>query len=185
MKVLQTRLDQYDNSWFKPGNPFKRILWYYTNTLIFNNGFFPFSGLKVMLLKLFGAKIGQGVVIKPHVNIKYPWFLSIGDHTWIGEKVWIDNLCEVRIGAHCCLSQEAFLLTGNHHYKKSTFDLMTRPIILEDGVWIGAKATVAPGVVCYSHSLLTVGSIAVKNLEAFSIYSGNPATKVRERIIES
>ena len=57
------------------------------------------------------------------MNIKYPWFLAIGDHTWIGEKVWIDNLAEVAIGANCCVSQGAMLLCGNHNYKKSTFEL--------------------------------------------------------------
>ena len=182
---MQVRLDTYDNRWFNPGNPVKRILWYYTNAIFFHSYLFPISGIKVALLKLFGAKVGKGVVIKPNVNIKYPWFLSIGDYTWMGEKVWIDNLCEVRIGSHCCLSQESYLLTGNHNYKKSTFDLITQSIILEDGVWIGAKAVVAPGVVCHQNALLTVCSVASQSLDANSIYSGNPAVKIRERIIKS
>jgi putative colanic acid biosynthesis acetyltransferase WcaF len=107
----------------------------------------------------------------------------VGDFTWIGEKVWIDNLAEVKIGSHCCLSQGAFLLTGNHNYKKSSFDLIIGSITLEDGAWVGAKSTVCPGVIMHSHSLLTVGSIATKSLEAYGIYSGNPATKVKERTI--
>jgi putative colanic acid biosynthesis acetyltransferase WcaF len=143
------------------------------------------GSVKIFLLKVFGAKVGKGVVIKPHVRIKYPWKLSIGNHSWIGEGVWIDNLAEVHIGSHCCLSQGAFLLCGNHDYSKSTFDLMIGPIILKDGSWIGAKSIVCPNVVMESHSVLSVGSVATKNLEAFKIYSGNPATFVRERKIQS
>ena len=92
----QTDLSKYDNSWYKPGgNPLSRLMWYFVNALFFINPLNPFSGLKVFWLKLFGAKIGKGVIIKPGVNIKYPWHLSIGNHCWIGEKVWIDNLTPV------------------------------------------------------------------------------------------
>ena len=101
----------------------------------------------------------------------------------IGEHVWIDNLVPVSLGANCCISQGAMLLTGNHNYKKSTFDLITGEIHLEDGVWIGAKAVVCPGVICRSHSLLTVGSVATSSLEAYCIYQGNPAQKIRDRRI--
>lgn len=144
---------------------------------------FPVNGIKVFLLKLFGARIGPGLVIKPSVNIKSPWLLKAGAHCWIGEHVWIDNLVPVSLGDNCCLSQGAMLLTGNHNYKKSTFDLITGEIHLEDGVWIGAKAVVCPGVKCRSHALLTVGSVATSTLEAYSIYQGNPAQKVRERVV--
>ena len=128
-----------------------------------------------MLLRMFGARIGSGVVVKPRVTIKYPWKLAVGDHSWIGEQVWIDNLDQVTIGAHVCISQGALLLCGNHDYKKPTFDLITGPIVLENGVWIGAKASVAPGVTCGSHSVLAMGGVATKNLEAWKVYQGNPA----------
>jgi len=184
MKGGSTRLSSYNNSWYRPGtNSFKRVLWYFTNIVFFINPMNPVSSLKVALLRLFGAKVGKGVRINPSVNIKYPWHLEVGDFCWIGENVWIDNLTTVKIGANSCLSQGAMLLTGNHNYKKATFDLMVSLIVLEEGVWIGAKATVCPGVTCRSHSVLTVGSVATKDLEAFSIYQGNPAIKVKERRI--
>lgn len=132
---------------------------------------------------MFGADIGKGVVIKPGVNIKSPWLLTIGDHVWIGENAWIDNLVRVRIGNSACISQGAMLLTGNHDYTKSSFDLITGEIILEEGVWIGAKAVVCPGVICRSHAVLTVSSVASSELEAYSIYRGNPAVKIRDRKI--
>ena len=99
----------------------------------------PSSCLKVRLLRMFGAKMGRGVIIKPSVNIKYPWNLVVGDYTWIGENVWIDNLTQVTMGRNVCISQGAMLLCGNHNYRKTTFDLMIGSITLEDGVWVGAQ----------------------------------------------
>jgi putative colanic acid biosynthesis acetyltransferase WcaF len=159
------------------------MLWYFVNALFLINPLNPVSSLKIWLLRKFGAKVGRGVTVKPNVNIKYPWLLKVGDHVWIGEGVWIDNLTSVTIGDHVCLSQGALLLTGNHNYKKNTFDLITGPITLEDGVWIGAKSVVCPGVRCSSHSVLAVGSVAAKDLKPYFIYQGNPAAPVRERII--
>ena len=144
---------------------------------------FP-SSFKTKLLKLFGAKMGTNVVIKPNVNIKYPWFLTIADDSWIGESVWIDNLAQVNIGKNVVLSQNAYLLTGSHDYKKETFDLILGEITLEEGVWIGAKAVVCPNVTGFSHSVLAVGSVTTHNMEAYTIYQGNPAVKKRERVIK-
>ncbi|MGY6562999.1 MAG: WcaF family extracellular polysaccharide biosynthesis acetyltransferase [Luteibaculaceae bacterium] len=179
-----TQHSQFNNRWYKPGSKVKIAAWYLVNAVFFKSGFMPVSGLKVFLLRLFGATIGQNVVIKPRVNIKYPWLLSVGHYTWIGEEVWIDNLAQTSLGENVCLSQGAMLLCGNHNYKKSSFDLVVRPISLENGVWIGAKAVVCPGVVASSHALLTVGSVATSNLEPYGIYQGNPAVKIKQRVIE-
>ena len=181
---MYTDLSQFNNSWYRPGNPLKRMTWYMVNRLFLNTNIPYPSRLKIMLLKLFGAKMGAGVMIKPKVSIKYPWFLSIESNAWIGENVWIDNLAQVTIGSNVCLSQGSLLLCGNHNYKKSTFDLIVGSITLEEGVWIGAGATVCPGVTCKSHSVLTVGSIATHDLEPYTIYQGNPAVKIKERVIE-
>ncbi len=176
-------LSRYNNCKYRPGGFLKIVCWYFVN-LFFLNTFLPFpSFFKAALLRLFGAKIGVSVVIKPFVNIKYPWFLEIGDHCWIGEGVWIDNLILVKIGNNVVLSQGSYLLTGNHDYKKVTFDLILGKVILEDGVWIGAKSIVCPGVICKSHSVLAVGSIATINLEPYMIYQGNPARAKHKRII--
>jgi len=179
-------LSQFNNDWYSPGaNWFKRTVWYYCNRIFLNSYWLPISSLKVALLRLFGAKVGIGCNLKPKINIKYPWKLSIGNHCWIGEEVWIDNLAEVTVGNHVCLSQGAFLLCGNHDYTKSTFDLMVESIRLEDGAWVGAKCVVAPGVIMESHAILTAGSVLTQNAEAYSIYQGNPAVKVKERKIEA
>ncbi len=179
----KTNLSSFNNRGFNGGaGVCKRTLWFLVSAILFYSPL-PSSFWKRIILRLFGAKIGRGVVIKPWVNIKYPWNLKIGNFSWIGEQVWIDNLAPVEIQENCCISQGAMLLTGNHDYKKESFDLMVNPIILEEGVWVGAKAVVCPGVRCGSHSVLSVGSVANKDLEKYAIYAGNPAVAVRERII--
>ena len=183
---MKIDLSKYDNSWYKPGrNAFIRAIWFVVNSLFFINSLSVSSGLKILFLRLFGAKIGKGVVLKPGINIKYPWNLTIGDNAWIGERVWIDCLDKITVGANCCLSQGALLISGNHNYAKTTFDLMIAPIVLEDGVWICAEAIVTGGTVCGSHSVLGTKSVASSNLEQYGIYRGNPAEKIKERIILS
>lgn len=176
-------LDKYDNSWYHPGSAWKRLVWYFVNVSFLKNTFIPCSSLKVFLLRLFGAKIGRNVTIKPGVNIKYPWLLEVGNNCWLGENVWIDNLAHVKIGNNVCISQGAMLLCGNHNYKKETFDLIIGKIILEDGCWVGAKSVVCPGVTLAVNSVLSVCSVAQRNLEADRIYQGNPARKIRIRTI--
>ena len=175
---------KFDNSWYKPGaGRIKQILWFFTNALIFRATFIPFIGLKVALLRAFGAKIGKRCYIKPSVNIKYPWRLELGDYVSIGENAWIDNLANVSMGDMVTISQGALLLTGNHNYKKESFDLMVGDIILEEGVWIGAKAVVGPNVICRSHSVLGVGAVATSELKPYTVYAGNPAIAVNDRVI--
>jgi putative colanic acid biosynthesis acetyltransferase WcaF len=177
-------LSKFNNDWYSPGaSKFKRGIWFFINAIFFINPLNPFSGLKTTLLRAFGSKIGSGVVIKPNVNIKYPWNLTIGNNVWVGERVWIDNLAPVFIGDNTSISQGALLLTGSHDYKNIGFDLIVKGITLEDGVWIGAKSIVCPGVICKSHSVLTVGSTATDDLDAYCIYQGVPAEKKRKRII--
>ncbi|MDP9077375.1 MAG: WcaF family extracellular polysaccharide biosynthesis acetyltransferase [Bacteroidota bacterium] len=182
--MQKTDLSLYNNAPFHPGgNAFKRLLWFYVNAVFLKTSLVPSSGFKVFLLRLFGARIGRAVTIKPGVNVKYPWHLTIGNQTWIGENVWIDCLVPISIGNNVCLSQGALLLTGSHDYKKITFNLITAGVTLEDGVWIGAGAMINLGVTVASHAVLTSGSVATRNLNAYSIYQGNPAVKIRDRVI--
>lgn len=181
---MSVRLSHYDNRRYYPGaGTLKRALWYVVNALIFHSWLWPASRLKCALLRLFGATIGTGVRIKPRVNIKYPWHLSIGDHVWIGEDVWIDNLTTVSIGSNVCLSQGAYLLTGNHDYKDPAFGLIVKPIVIEDGAWIAARSIVCPGVRLGYQSVLTVGSVLTRDAQPNGIYRGAPAERVGEREI--
>jgi len=184
MNRAKTNLGSFNNSWYNPGrSPFTRALWYCVNFVFFKS-FFPFYGAKCFLLRLFGARVGKNVIIKPHVSIKYPWKLVVGNNVWIGEDVWIDNLALVSLGNNSCISQGALILCGNHNYKRSSFDLVVGEITIDEGAWVGAKAIVCPGVKMGNHSLLTVGSVATSNLDEYWIYQGNPAQKLRVREIK-
>ena len=181
---MKVSLKSFNNRWYKPGGFLKIYLWYIINNFLINT-YLPLPYfLKISVLRFFGAKIGKKVYIKPKVNIKYPWLLQIGDNVWIGERVWIDNLAQVTIMSNVCISQGAMLLCGNHNFKKSSFDLIVGEIVLEDGCWVGAKSIVCPNVTLKSHSILTVGSVANKDLKPYAIYKGNPAVKINERVIE-
>lgn len=184
-KMKEVRLDTFTTGNFDKGAGFiKQTLWYFVNALLVRASWNPFMGIKIALLKAFGAKIGNGLVIKNNVCIKFPWKLTIGEHVWLGERCWIDNLDSVTIGNHVCISQGALLLTGNHDYTISSMPYRNAPIVIEDGAWIGAKTTVCPGVNVHKNAILTVGSVATKDMEESGIYQGNPAKKIRERIIK-
>ncbi|MDC0584097.1 WcaF family extracellular polysaccharide biosynthesis acetyltransferase [Bacteroidales bacterium] len=165
-------------------NKIKKLLWFFTSAIIFQSPLFPIVKLKIFLLRLFGAKIGKGVNIKPLVYIKFPWRLNIGDHVWIGEKVWIANEGTLTIGNNVCISHEVLLMSGGHNFKKKYFDVYANPINIEDGVWLGAQSAVGGGITLKSHAVLAMKSVANSDLEAFKIYRGNPAVPVKNRIIE-
>ena len=175
------KLASFRKQTIRQASVLKLILWMLASALFFRHSLSVFNSLKCLILRLFGAKIGSRVLIKPSVHIKFPWKLEIGDDVWIGEKVWIDNIENVQIGNDVCISQGAYLLTGNHNYKLDTFDLIAKPIIIEDSCWIGAKSIVCPGITCFKNSVLSVQSVATKNLEPNSVYQGNPARRVRLR----
>jgi len=178
------RLDQYVSRLDRGRAYWVEALWIVIQSLLFSS-FLPGSRWRVLLLRLFGAQVGREVVIKPGVRIKFPWRLAVGDHSWIGEAVWIDNLAQVSIGAHCCISQGAYLCTGGHDWRNSEFSLVTQPIQIEDGVWVAARAMVAPGVHIGAGAVLGLGSVATGNLDAGWVYLGVPAQPVKQREIKT
>jgi putative colanic acid biosynthesis acetyltransferase WcaF len=142
------------------------------------------SRIKVAILRIFGARIGTGVLVKPGVRVKFPWYLSIGDHCWIGEDAWIDNLAHVTIEANVCISQGVYLCTGNHDWRTNNMRLFHRPIILQEASWVGARSTVCPGVTIGRGAVLAAGSIVTRSIPPWQIYGGNPACFIRTRTIE-
>lgn len=180
--MSQVRLKRnFDTGTYTPGaSKFKLGLWHLTSIMFFRSKLIPSSRLLTSILRMFGAKIGKDVRIKPGVEIKFPWRLIIGDNSWIAE-CFIENLDFVKIGNNCCVSQKAILITGNHNYKSENFDLIVKPIQIFDGAWVGAGSIIGPGVNMYEDAILTVGSVATKDLAANTVYRGNPAQPVRSR----
>ncbi|WP_417241073.1 MULTISPECIES: WcaF family extracellular polysaccharide biosynthesis acetyltransferase [Pseudomonadota] len=173
------RLDLYDNSEFDRGaSRVKELCWIIVSGLAFST-WLPGSGWRCWLLKAFGARIGAGVVLKPNVSIKFPWKLTLGDHVWIGERVWIDNLDQVTIGNHSCLSQGAYLCTGSHDWTKLNFALITKPITIGNFCWVGAHASMAPGSTMADGAILAMKAFGSGNMKANQIYLGNEKRRTR------
>lgn len=158
-------LAAYDNSGFDPGRGFLvRTLWYFLSLVVFESGWLPVSGPKSVILRIFGAKIGRGLVIRPNVRIKFPWKLAVGDHCWIGQEVWIDNLDHVYIGNNVCVSQCVYLCTGSHDHRSTTFELRVKPIRIEDGAWLAAKCVILQGVTIREGVVVGAGNIVSNEL---------------------
>ena len=169
-------LAKFNNASFDRGAPrWKEALWWLARSLLFAPWLPVPSWFKVAALRGFGATVGRGVVIRSRVNITFPWKLDIGDHVWLGDEVMILSLARVTIGSNVCISQRAFLCTGSHDFGKPSFDLITAPIAIGDGCWIGAQAFVGPGVVMGCGSRCLAGAVVVRNVADATTVGGVPA----------
>jgi len=172
------------NRGYDPQRPFwYRALWLVVEAVTLLNPVFISYGLKARILRAFGAEIGQNVIIKPGIHIKYPWFLTVGDNVWLGERAWIDNFVPVTIGGNACLSQGCYLCTGNHDWADPGMGLVVKPITVEDGAWVGAFAKVGPGVTVGCEAIVTLGSVLLTSADPRGVYQGNPAVLVRQRTV--
>tara|TARA_A100001015_G_C14878709_1_gene667441 strand:- start:143 stop:649 length:507 start_codon:yes stop_codon:yes gene_type:complete len=160
------RLSKFKKTKHKNGSIIKRILWYAFSPIFFENKIPIPQILKKIVLVIFGAKIGQGVVIKPSVQIKYPWNLIIHNHVWIGEKCWLDNLDIIEIKNNVCISQGSMLETGSHDFKSEGFELITYPITINSNTWIGCRCLILPGANIERGSIFYGGSIIGRHSRA-------------------
>jgi putative colanic acid biosynthesis acetyltransferase WcaF len=177
--------NHYSQGNYSPGaNIWLQMLWYFLGAPLVRSYWLPWSGLKVMILRWFGAKIGAQVRIKPGVRIKFPWRLCVGDYVWIGEDAWLDNLAMITIEDHVCISQAAYLCTGNHDWSSPHFDLRVAPILVKEAAWVAARATVGPGVTIETGAILSLGSVACRTLMPMAVSTGNPAQPIKPRYIK-
>ncbi len=174
-------LSRFQNRSFDRGaSRLKEIVWYIVRWPLFRTALPIPSAVRCLCLRIFGASIGQGVVIRSGVNVSFPWRLCIGDNVWIGDEVTILSLAQVDIESNVCISQRAFLCTGSHDFKDPAFGLITKPIRLESGCWVAAMCFIGPGVVVGRGSVCAAGAIVNKTTPPFTLVMGNPATFVRE-----
>ncbi len=158
--------------WTRGKKIFYEMLWQVFFKPIISSSF-PGTIWRKLILSLFGAKLGKSLRLSPGIKIKMPWRLSIGDYSWIGEDVWIDNLAMVSIGNNVCISQGAYLCTGNHDFKQENFNLKCESILVESESWIGSKVVIGPGNIIGRGSVVKMGSIITKNIPPQSIFSEN------------
>lgn len=181
-QVSRVRLKDFNPDNFDRGaGKAKEIAWYLFKMIFFLTAIPYPNALKVNILRTFGAKVGSGIVIKPRVNIHFPWKLEIGDDVWIGEEVCLLNFEKIILGANVSLSQRAFLCGGNHDYKDPSMPYRNGPITLQDGVWIGACCFVGPDVTIGYDTVVSAGSIVTTNLINNGIFKGNPAVYLKPR----
>ena len=160
----------------------KEILWIAVRCVFFQTVLPWPSALRVMLLRLFGARVGVGVVIRANVNVTFPWRMTIADHVWIGEEVLILSLAPVTIESNVCISQRAFLCTGSHDFRSPGFSLVTKPITVRSGSWIAAQTFIGPGVEIGAGSLVAAGGVVTENVPPRVIVRGNPAQVVKQLV---
>lgn len=173
-------LSKFNNHSYQRGAArWKELAWWVVRSLFFATWLPVPSSAKVRILRLFGAQVGQGVVIRSRVNITMPWRLRIGDHVWIGDEVMILSVAQVTIGSHVCLSQRAFLCTGSHDFAQEGFDLITAPITIWDHSWVCAQAFVGPGVTIGQGSRCLPGSVVVKDVVNNQVVGGVPAKELK------
>ncbi|MGI8486301.1 MAG: DapH/DapD/GlmU-related protein [Thermomicrobiales bacterium] len=169
---------------YHPGKPIPyRMLWIFVEAVTLMNPVFLSSRMKARLLRAFGATIGDNALIKPNVHAKHPWRLSVGNGFRFGERAWIDNLVQVTIGDNVRISQGAYLCTGNHDWADPSMGMTPKPIVIEDGAWIGAFAKIGPGVTVGKGAIITMGSVLLRDAEPYGIYQGNPAIRNGTRTI--
>ncbi|MCD2258230.1 putative colanic acid biosynthesis acetyltransferase [Psychroserpens luteolus] len=140
-----------------------------------------FYGWRRFLAKLFGAKIGKNVLLRPSVKMTYPWKVSIGDNSWIGDDVVLYSLGEIEIGSNTVISQKGYICTGSHDYNKTDFPIYAKKISIGNECWLATDVFVAPGISIGDGTVVGARSSVIDNLDGFSVFVGSPAKFLKKR----
>lgn len=170
---MPIELNNYRSPLDRGAGIIKESLWVLTKFLFFCPTYPLPSALRCFVLRVFGAEVGNGVVIRSGVDITFPWRLKIGDYTWIGDDVKILNLANISIGSNCCISQRAFLCTGSHNFLSRRFDLIAKPIVVSDSSWIAALVFIGPGVIVGENSMVSAGCVVSRDVPDSHILSAS------------
>ena len=177
-------LSQYDPAQFQRGRPQWFIaLWWLVQSSLFRWSLQPMYEYRNALLRLFGAKIGRNVRIRPDACFYYPWNVEIGDYSWVGNQAYFYSLDKIRIGAQCVISQQAYLNTGTHDVTDTGFRLIIKPIVIQDGAWVGARVFINLGVTLHENAVIGAMSMVTKDMPAGMICFGNPCQPVKTRLL--
>ncbi|MEM7555797.1 MAG: hormogonium polysaccharide biosynthesis acetyltransferase HpsU [Cyanobacteria bacterium P01_A01_bin.84] len=168
-------LSKYNQSWYDRGrSSWFVLLWWFVQAVIFPLTLHNMSSLRCNILRLFGARIGKDVLIRPTARFTYPWKISIGDYSWIGDDVVLYSLDQINIGNHCVVSQKSYLCTGSHDIRDRAFGLKTAAINIEDGVWIASDCFISPGVEIGSNAVIGARSSVTSDIPDAKVCWGTP-----------
>lgn len=159
-------------------------LWWLIQALLFNTSPQFMYKWRSFLLRLFGAKIGKDVIIRPSVRVTYPWKLTIGDYAWIGDNVELYTLGEIVIGNNAVVSQRSYICTASHDHTKSTFDIYSVKTVIEDEAWVATDVYVAPGVTIGRGAVIGARSSVFSDMPAGMICVGSPAKPIKPRVMD-
>jgi len=177
-------LGRYDQSWYSRGrSAIVIVLWEIIQRTAIQGSLHPMYGWRRFWYRLFGAKIGKAVHIRRTVTCNYPWKVSIGDRSWIGDDAVLYALDDITIGSDAVISQRAYLCTGSHDHTDPAFGLKTAPIRIGDGAWIAIDGLVLPGVTVGTGAVLGAKSLLIKDAEPWTIYVGQPARAIGPRTL--
>jgi len=175
-------LSRYDQSGYDRGRPGWYVLvWWFVQAVVFPLSLHNMSGLRCAVLRAFGAKIGRDVLIRPTARFTYPWKVTIGAQSWIGDDVVFYSLDRIEVGAHCVISQKSYLCTGSHDITDRAFGLQTAPIVVGNGAWVATDCFVAPGVTIGANSVVGARSSVFQDLPPSKICVGSPCKPRRDR----
>ena len=156
-------------------------LWWIVQATLFHWSPQVLYGWRRLLLRLFGARIGRGVMIRPTAEITYPWKLTIGDYSWIGDYATLYTLGEIRIGDNAVVSQHCYLASAYHDYTCATFDMIGSFVVIEPEAWLATRVFVGPGVTVGRGAVVGACSVVLKDLPAMMVSAGNPAKPIKPR----
>ncbi|MBW4417997.1 MAG: hormogonium polysaccharide biosynthesis acetyltransferase HpsU [Myxacorys californica WJT36-NPBG1] len=175
-------LQNYDQSWFDRGRPgWVVLLWWLVQAITFPLTPQPFNNIRRGILRLFGAKVGKGVLVRPTARFTYPWNVEIGDYSWIGDDVVFYSLDRIQIGEHCVISQKTYLCTGSHDLHDPSFGLVTGAIAIGNGAWIATDCFIAPGVQIGANAVVGTRSSVFTSLPEQQVCWGTPCRPQYER----
>lgn len=159
-------------------------IWWFCQLLFFNLSPQFMYPWRRYILRIFGAKIGKNVIIRPTVRVTYPWKLTIGNNSWIGDDVVLYSLGEIEIGSNTVISQKTYLCTGSHNFKRRNFPIYAKKIFIDSECWLATDVYVGPGVTIGKGTIVGARSSVYNDLPSRKICFGNPARIVRERVYE-
>jgi putative colanic acid biosynthesis acetyltransferase WcaF len=167
---------------YRGRSPYFVQLWWLVQATLFRLSPQVMYGFRRRLLKLFGANVGTGVKVRSSVTVTYPWKVTIGDYTQIGDDVVIYSFAPITIGNHVVISQKSYLCAGTHNFRSPSFEIQAAPIVVEDEAWLAADVFVSPGITVGRGAVVGARSSIFSNLPAMMICTGSPARAVKPRI---